>query len=148
MCTSRRLTRFDSYTLPVCVCVCVCSLLSACGRRLFPASRACPSSLLPLVDVDGVCKPVLHIVIEEVLRAFNWREEDAEAAEADGSGPRIAVVVQSDKQRQAVQHYFSQDDEATADDDKQMQAITKRIDAIGKLLHFIVQEDKTLVRTA
>ena len=88
---------------------------------------------------------MLHIVIEEVLRAFNWREEDAEAAEADGSGPRIAVVVQSDKQRQAVQHYFSQDDEAVADDDKKMQAITKRIAAIGKLLHFIVQE-KTLVR--
>jgi UTP-glucose-1-phosphate uridylyltransferase/mevalonate kinase len=37
------------------------------GTRLFPASKACKKELFPIVDHDGVAKPVILFLVEEAL---------------------------------------------------------------------------------
>jgi len=39
------------------------------GTRLFPASRAVKKELFPIVDRDGLAKPALLLIVEEVLAA-------------------------------------------------------------------------------
>jgi len=39
------------------------------GTRMFPASKAVKKELAPLVDRDGLAKPVIQVVVEEAVRA-------------------------------------------------------------------------------
>jgi UTP-glucose-1-phosphate uridylyltransferase len=107
---------------------------------MYPASKACAKALMPLVDVDGVCKPILHVIIEEALQAMQW---DAEK-ETD---IRIAIVVHSLAQQRAVESYFSAETEPALRDNKKLQPVAKRMADIGKLLDFVLQE-KQLVSEA
>ena len=45
------------------------AVITAAGRgtRQFPATRSIQKELLPLVDVDGITKPTIQIIIEECL---------------------------------------------------------------------------------
>jgi len=47
------------------------AVITAAGRgtRQFPATLAVQKEMIPLVDRDGVCKPTLHMVVEEALEA-------------------------------------------------------------------------------
>ncbi|MFO8013202.1 MAG: sugar phosphate nucleotidyltransferase [Phycisphaerae bacterium] len=51
------------------------------GTRMFPASKAVKKELAPLVDRDGLAKPVIQVVVEEAVRS--------------GIG-EVAIVVQPD----------------------------------------------------
>jgi UTP-glucose-1-phosphate uridylyltransferase/mevalonate kinase len=39
------------------------------GTRMFPASKAVKKELFPVVDRDGVAKPLIMVIVEEALRA-------------------------------------------------------------------------------
>lgn len=39
------------------------------GTRLYPASKATKKEFFPVVDRDGVAKPVIHLIVEEALSA-------------------------------------------------------------------------------
>jgi len=39
------------------------------GTRLYPASKAVKKEFFPIVDANGVAKPVIHSIVEEALRA-------------------------------------------------------------------------------
>jgi len=39
------------------------------GTRMFPASKAVKKELAPLVDRDGLAKPVIQVVVEEAVRS-------------------------------------------------------------------------------
>ena len=39
------------------------------GTRLFPATKALPKALFPIIDQDGLAKPVIQLIIEEALTA-------------------------------------------------------------------------------
>ena len=48
------------------------------GTRLFPATKAVPKALFPIVAQDGIAKPIIQLIIEEALTAGgsvrgNWR---------------------------------------------------------------------------
>lgn len=47
------------------------AVITAAGRgtRLFPATRTLQKELFPLVDRDGIAKPVIQIVVEEAVSA-------------------------------------------------------------------------------
>jgi len=39
------------------------------GTRMFPASKAVKKELFPVVDRDGVAKPIIMVIVEEAMRA-------------------------------------------------------------------------------
>lgn len=62
------------------------------GTRLFPATKAIPKAFFPIVDVDGVAKPIIHIIINEAI----------------SSGiDEVCIITQKD-QLAALKGYFSQ----------------------------------------
>jgi len=63
------------------------------GTRLFPATKATIKALFPIVDRDGIAKPIIQIIIEEAI----------------ASGIEEVCLVTQDDQRDAVRAYFSED---------------------------------------
>jgi UTP--glucose-1-phosphate uridylyltransferase len=63
------------------------AVITAAGRgtRQFPATRSIQKELLPLVDVDGLTKPTIQIIIEDCLRS--GIEEVCIVVEKNGQGP-------------------------------------------------------------
>src|SRR5690606_103904 len=39
------------------------------GTRLFPASKATKKELFPIIDMDGIAKPAILLIVEEALSA-------------------------------------------------------------------------------
>jgi UTP-glucose-1-phosphate uridylyltransferase len=39
------------------------------GTRLFPATKAAKKELFPIIDLDGIAKPAILLIVEEALRA-------------------------------------------------------------------------------
>ena len=60
------------------------------GTRQYPATNAVQKELFPLIDRDGIAKPTLQIIIEEVMRA--GIEE-------------IAIIVQPGEEKQFQNHF-------------------------------------------
>jgi UTP--glucose-1-phosphate uridylyltransferase len=60
------------------------------GTRQYPATNAVQKELFPLVDRDGITKPTIQVIVEEVMNA--GIEE-------------IAVIVQPGEERQFKQHF-------------------------------------------
>lgn len=60
------------------------------GTRQYPATNAVQKELFPLVDRDGIAKPTIQVIVEEVMNA--GIEE-------------IAVIVQPGEERQFKQHF-------------------------------------------
>ncbi|HIE26360.1 TPA: UTP--glucose-1-phosphate uridylyltransferase [Candidatus Poribacteria bacterium] len=63
------------------------------GTRLFPATKATIKALFPIVDTDGIAKPIIQIIIEEAI----------------ASGIEEVFLVTQDDQRDVVNAYFSED---------------------------------------
>jgi UTP--glucose-1-phosphate uridylyltransferase len=96
------------------------------GTRQLPATWAIPKAMMPLVDRDGLAKPVLHLLIAEALSA--GIEE-------------IALVV-SPGQDTDVRRYFRRfdDDLLTALKDRPgLLAISEQLDAWGRRITCIEQ---------
>lgn len=47
------------------------AVITAAGRgtRMYPATNTIQKEMLPLMDVDGICKPAIQIIIEEALES-------------------------------------------------------------------------------
>lgn len=60
------------------------------GTRQYPATNALQKELFPLVDRDGISKPTLQIIIEEVMHA---------------GIEQIALIVQPGEEKQFKQHF-------------------------------------------
>jgi UTP--glucose-1-phosphate uridylyltransferase len=60
------------------------------GTRQYPATNAVQKELFPLVDHDGITKPTLQVIIEEVMNA---------------GIQEIAVIVQPGEEQQFKQHF-------------------------------------------
>lgn len=123
---------------------------------------------MPLVDVDGATKPIVHVLIEEALAGMGWsheeetkkekeKEADVAAATADAaaspaagvasspsaSSVSICLVVRSLAHQLAIENYFAAVDPADHGwtEDPTLQPMNGRLAAIGQLLHFIVQDE-------
>ena len=45
------------------------AVITAAGRgtRMYPATTTIQKEMFPVMDVDGICKPAIQIIIEEAL---------------------------------------------------------------------------------
>jgi len=96
------------------------------GTRMFPASKAVKKELAPIVDRDGLAKPIIQVIVEEAFRS--GIEE-------------VALVVQP-QDRRLFESYFSAplspqhyNSLPTA-----LQKHARYLESLGRRITFIVQE--------
>ena len=101
------------------------AVIAAAGRgtRLYPASSAVPKEMFPLVDRDGVVKPILQMVAEE---AFHSGIE------------QICIVVAPGKDSLYRQH-FSQVEAPIAQDWARLES--EKLAELGKRITFVLQHE-------
>ena len=95
------------------------------GTRLFPATKAVPKALFPIIAQDGIAKPVIQLIIEEALSA----------------GVEAVCIVAQPQQVDPIVDYFSG---AVADAIREKPALAAQADRlaeIGERLHFAIQEN-------
>ena len=133
---------------------------------MYPASSAVCKALMPLLDTDGLLKPILHIILEEALSALQWipphthhtTETTAAATTASDSTSttttttsnspssnkevRVAIVVSSVDQQRQIERYFSGESSSdlVAASDPTFKQLRQRMIAMGKTLDFIIQD--------
>lgn len=94
------------------------------GTRLFPATKAVPKALFPIIAEDGIAKPVIQLIIEEALSA----------------GVEAVCLVAQPQQVDPIADYFSG---AVADailEKPELATQAERLAEIGQRLHFAIQE--------
>ena len=96
------------------------------GTRMFPASKAVKKELAPIIDRDGLAKPILQVIVEEALRS--GIEE-------------VALIIQA-QDRPMFQAYFNQplspqhyNSLPTA-----LQEHARYLESLGRRITLIVQE--------
>ena len=95
------------------------------GTRLFPATKAVPKALFPIIDQDGIAKPIIQLIIEEALAA----------------GVEEVCIVAQSQQVEPITTYFSG---AVADairEKPELAAQAARLEEIGERLHFAIQAE-------
>lgn len=99
------------------------------GTRLYPASRALKKDFFPIPDVDGRVKPVILILLEELVKS--GIEE-------------ICLILGSEEERQKYRDFFETPlpEEHMSKLSPEMQEYENRIHAIGKKLRFVYQKEK------
>ena len=103
--------------------------VAGCGTRLYPATRAMKKDFFPIPDKDGMVKPVILILLEELIKS--GIEE-------------ICLVLGSQEERLLYKEFF----ETPLSEDHlrklnpEMQEYENRILSIGKKLHYVYQKEK------
>ena len=99
------------------------------GTRLYPATRAMKKDFFPIPDVDGIVKPVILILLEELVKS--GIEE-------------ICLVLGSEEERLMYRDFFenSLPQEHFCKLNPEMQEYENRILAIGKKLRYVYQKEK------
>ncbi len=99
------------------------------GTRLYPASRALKKDFFPIPDKDGQVKPVILILLEELV---NSGIED------------ICLVLGSEEEREKYREFFETplSEEHLRKLKPEMQAYENHILTIGKKLHYVYQKEK------
>jgi len=97
------------------------------GTRLYPATNAVQKEMFPLVDRDGVVKPVIQIIAEEVLAA--GIEE-------------LCMVVQPGMQQQFQQHFqeLSEHEKPFFKNKPEKLTQSDRLGQIGRCITYVEQE--------
>lgn len=95
------------------------------GTRLFPATKAVPKALFPIIDQDGIAKPIIQLIIEEALSA----------------GVEEVCLVAQPHQVTPITGYFTGDvpEAIRAKPELVMQA--DRLTKIGERLQFAIQAE-------
>ena len=95
------------------------------GTRLFPATKAVPKALFPIIDQDGIAKPIIQLIIEEALSA----------------GVEEVCLVAQPHQVTPITDYFTGDipEAIRAKPELAMQA--GRLTEIGERLQFAIQAE-------
>lgn len=99
------------------------------GTRLFPASHAVSKDFFPIPDRDGMVKPVILILLEELVRS--GIEE-------------VCLVLGSDEERLKYRDFFESplSEEHLGKLSPSMQEYQNRILSIGKKLRYVYQKEK------
>ena len=99
------------------------------GTRLYPETRMLKKDFFPIVDKDGMVKPVILILLEELIESG---VED------------ICIILGSEAERKQYKDFFETQlvDEHFSKLNAKYQAYESRILEIGKHLHFVYQKDK------
>jgi len=99
------------------------------GTRLYPASRALKKDFFPIPDKDGIVKPVILILLEELMKS--GIEE-------------VCLVLGSEEERIKYKDFFETplSDEHLRKLSPEMQEYENRILAIGKRLRYVYQKEK------
>lgn len=99
------------------------------GTRLYPASRALKKDFFPIPDKDGIVKPVILILLEELMKS--GIEE-------------VCLVLGSEEERLKYKDFFETplSDEHLRKLSPEMQEYENRILAIGKKLRYVYQKEK------
>lgn len=99
------------------------------GTRLYPASRSLKKDFFPIPDKDGIVKPVVLILLEELVKS--GLEE-------------VCLVLGSEEERQKYREFFetSLSEEHLSKLSPEMQEYENRILAIGKKLKYVYQKEK------
>lgn len=99
------------------------------GTRLYPASRALKKDFFPIPDKDGMVKPVILILLEELMKS--GIEE-------------VCLVLGSEEERLKYRDFFETplSEEHLKKLNPEMQEYENRILAIGKKLHYVYQKEK------
>ena len=99
------------------------------GTRLYPASRALKKDFFPIPDKDGMVKPVILILLEELVKS--GIEE-------------ICLVLGSEEERLKYRDFFETplSEEHLHKLSPEMQEYENKILAIGKKLRYVYQKEK------
>jgi UTP-glucose-1-phosphate uridylyltransferase/mevalonate kinase len=99
------------------------------GTRLYPATRALKKDFFPIPCPDGMVRPVILILLEELIQS--GIEE-------------ICLVLGSEEERQQYADYFERplSDEHLNKLNSEAKELEKRILNIGKHLHYVYQREK------
>lgn len=99
------------------------------GTRLYPASRSLKKDFFPIPDKDGIVKPVILILLEELMKS--GIEE-------------VCLVLGSEEERIKYRDFFETplSDEHLMKLSPEMQEYENRILAIGKKLKYVYQKEK------
>ena len=95
------------------------------GTRLFPATKAVPKALFPIVAQDGLAKPIIQLIIEEALTA----------------GVEEVCLVAQPQQVEPIAGYFSSDVADAIREKPELAAQADRLAEIGERLHFAIQAE-------
>ena len=95
------------------------------GTRLFPATKAVPKALFPIIARDGLAKPVIQLIIAEALTA----------------GVEEVCIVAQPQQVEPITAYFSGDVPDAILEKPELAMIVDDLTEIGKRLHFAIQAE-------
>lgn len=105
------------------------AVITAAGRgtRMYPATAVIQKEMLPLMDLDGVCKPTIQLIIEEALQ----------------SGIEEICLVVNPSNREQIEGYFAHLAKVSEEQVKSkpwMKEQAERIQQIADCLSYVVQE--------
>ena len=96
------------------------------GTRLFPATKATKKELFPIIDRDGIAKPAILLIVEEVLKA----------------GIDEVLIIVQEHDLEAFQSFFNV--QVTIENynklPRHFQEYAKRILEIGRHVSFVIQD--------
>ena len=95
------------------------------GTRLFPATKAVPKALFPIIARDGLAKPIIQLIIEEALTA----------------GIEEVCLVAQPHQVEPIADYFSGTVPAAIREKAELAMQADRLAEIGERLHFAIQAE-------
>ena len=95
------------------------------GTRLFPATKAVPKALFPIIGQDGLAKPVIQLIIEEALTA----------------GVEEVCLVAQPHQVEPITGYFSDDVADAIREKPELAEQADRLIEIGERLQFAIQSE-------
>ena len=95
------------------------------GTRLFPATKAVPKALFPIIAQDGIAKPIIQLIIEEALAA----------------GVEEVCLVAQPQQVEPITNYFSGTVAAAILEKAALAAQANRLAHIGERLHVAIQAE-------
>ena len=105
------------------------AVITAAGRgtRMYPATTTIQKEMFPVMDVDGICKPAIQIIIEEAL---------------DSGIEEICLVVNPHNRAQIENHFSTPSlEEMRLFKGKDWALLQMaRIQQIAARLHYVVQE--------
>jgi len=96
------------------------------GTRLFPATKATKKELFPIIDRDGIAKPAILLIVEEVLKA----------------GMDEVIIIVQEHDLEAFQSFFNV--QVTIENynklPRHFQEYAQRILGMGRHVSFVIQE--------
>ena len=95
------------------------------GTRLFPATKAVPKALFPIIAQDGLAKPIIQLIIEEALSA----------------GVEEVCLVAQPHQVEPITEYFSGSVPDAIREKPELAEQADRLTEIGERLQFAIQAE-------